>query len=819
MLGCVMNDGQQVKMLGGNLGGLGRWVCVVASVLVGMVGGGGCDDEESGGGKLDVPGLTQTDTSGVPTDTSGGQTDTDPDPDTATDTGTSTDPDTTTTSGTDTETDTLTQGDTPTDAPTDADVVQGTGPSRSCEVEVVFEGGASAGGVGVAGSFNGWDPTQTPAEFRGGAWRATLSLPGGRYPFKFVIDGQYEGAPPPDVYTQWEGGFENRSLVVPDCTRPGWEIVSLDISETGLMRGEIQFLRAESGAGIDAASVVLTVGEDTVSPDISAEGFVSFSTQLDEHGKYTVRLRGADTTGTFTEENPLYMPLWYETTAFDWRDATMYLIFTDRFRDSDGANRRIDGVQERANYLGGDFKGITAAIEEGYFERLGMNAIWVSPVYDNPDIGYRDKRDDSKLMSGFHGYWPVSYDPEPRYGQDNTVESAREDLKELTKVAHAHGMRVLFDIALNHVHESHPYCQAHPDWCALTCECGGPGCGWDPSERGIDCQFDYFLPDLSYKNHALLTQVLKDTIGMLEEYDVDGLRIDAARHMDHVIMRTLRLTLRDTIEAKGGAPYYLVGETFTDDRNQIMQYVADYELHGQFDFAMRSAMRYVFGPGNGPFTALDDAAAASESSGGYGAFVDWMSPFFGNHDLDRFATVIGGGDQGPWGNTPDFMASGPAGTIDRWDIINRMSMSFAFLLTYRGIPLVYYGDEIGLAGSQDPDNRRAMFWDLNANQAELLGRVQTLGRARQEIPALRRGSRRELWKNADFYVYLRALEPGNAAIVALNKGATRTEIVTVPAEYGLEGRTLTSYNSSRQVTVTNNQISVTLDPWEYAIFR
>jgi glycosidase len=756
-----------------------------------------CGDDEPDAGRLDAP---SQNTSGA--DTSGA--DTDP-------TGTSgADTDPTGTSGADTD---------PTDTSPDVpDIVQGTGPQRTCAVEVALPGASAATSVGVAGAFNGWDPTATPATFRLGAWRASLTLPPGRYPFKFVIDGQFEGQPPPDVYTQWEGDFENRSLIVPDCALPTWQDVNVSISSAGVLSGSIQFVRAASGAGIDPASVSLTVGGQPLTPTVSADGLITFERALTTPGKYSVRLTARDTAGAITEEAPLYIPLWYEATPFDWRDSTMYLIFTDRFRDTDGDNRRIQGVQERANYLGGDFRGITEAIEEGYFDALGVTSIWLSPVYDNPEVGYRDKRDPSRLMSGFHGYWPISYDPEPRYGRDNTVASARADLKDLVEAAHRKGIRILFDIALNHVHESHPYCQIRPDWCATTCECGSFGCGWDPSERGLDCQFDYFLPDLSYRKHDLLTQVLTDTLAMLEEYDVDGLRIDAARHMDHVIMRTLRMTLRDRVEAIGGAPYYLVGETFTDDRGQIMDYVADYELHGQFDFAMRSAIRFVFGPSNGPMTALDDAALASESPSGYGDFVDWMSPFFGNHDLDRFATVLAQNNQGPWGDSPDVMAAGPADTITAWDIINRMSMSFAFLLTYRGVPLLYYGDEIGLAGSDDPDNRRMMMWDHNANQRELLSRARALGQARRDIPPLRRGSRRELWKNQDLYVYIRALEPGNAAIVALNKGPTRTEQVTVPPSYGLEGRTLNSYTSTRSVTVTNNTITVTLDPWEYAIF-
>src|SRR5690606_12683978 len=104
---------------------------------------------------------------------------------------------------------------------------------------------------------------------------------------------------------------------------------------------------------------------------------------LSGYGKYSVRVVGHDTAGTAAENNPLYTPLWYEAEPFDWRDATLYLIFTDRFRDTDGVDQRISGVEERANYLGGDFRGITQAIEDGYITSMGINAIWLSPIYDN----------------------------------------------------------------------------------------------------------------------------------------------------------------------------------------------------------------------------------------------------------------------------------------------------------------------------------------------------------------------------------------------------------------------------------------------------
>jgi glycosidase len=282
-------------------------------------------------------------------------------------------------------------------------------------------------------------------------------------------------------------------------------------------------------------------------------------------------------------------------------------------------------------------------------------------------------------------------------------------------------------------------------------------------------------------------------------------------------MRTNRLR-HNELEQQGASPFYVVGETIggEDGHDLIMAYTADYELHGQFDFPLLYPIRSTFAH-DAPFTYLEDRIRISENR--YGSSYMWHSPFLGNHDIPRFVTEMLGNSEGPFGNTADLMAQGPASEITQWNIINRMSMGYAFLLTIPGIPLLYYGDEIGLAGGPDPDNRRMMFWDWNANQRELLGRVQNLGQARRDLEPLRRGTRQELWIDDNFYVYARVSGPGRVVIVAMNKGGeSRTETVTIPGALGIDGRRLRSYTSERSINVAGGAVQVTLDSWEYAVF-
>ncbi|MFH1468086.1 MAG: alpha-amylase family glycosyl hydrolase [Pseudomonadota bacterium] len=651
-------------------------------------------------------------------------------------------------------------------------------------------------------------------------WIDLGALDPGEYAYKLVEDGSYEGQPPANVYTKWLGGSENRALRVGDCHLPLLQTVAAQASSGGHLAATIQIASAEDESPVDTDRLTVLVGTQSITPAVDVEsGEITVDVTGLAPGKHSLWVWAWDEEGRAAENNPLWVPLWVEEEPWDWNDALIYFAFTDRFRNGDwGVTEAFDpvtGVPDCANWNGGDYQGIIDALEEGYFTDLGVNTLWLSPVYENPEGSYIGI-DRTHYYTGYHGYWPT--DPwaiEERLGDwaDGGYTPAGDRLAELIEIAHGQGIRVLFDLVLNHVHEDHAYVAERPDWFGAGCVCGESGCDWE--EHAVDCWFMEYLPDLDYQNHDITVRVLDDTLALLSAYDVDAVRVDAAKHMDHVIMRSMRLRMRDEIEAGGGATIYSVGETFTSDRGLIMDYVADHELMGQFDFPIYYAIREAFTNG-GSFSDLEAAAAASQAA--YGDAV--MSPFLGNHDVERFATAYDGQAGDGWsGWTDDPMADGGS-AITEWDLINRMSMAFAFTLTQPGAPLVYYGDEIGLHGWGDPDNRRLMNFDpyLSANQSTLRDRVRAVGQARQASFALRRGTRRGLWVDGDYDVYARDAGAGDVAIVGMNKSSgTRSESIDV-SSLGIEGATLTdALGSGRSVTVSSGRVSLTLDSWQYVL--
>lgn len=701
-----------------------------------------------------------------------------------------------------------------TDTDTTADEL---GPLRSCEVTLRYDPPAGTK-VQVAGRFNDWQPQDLADDDGDGVYERWLGeLQPGTYGHKFVIDDVWETTPP-DVYTTWDDGFENRALVVGDCDLPELEAVSSRV-DGGTAEATFRFTRAADGAPLDESTILATVGDELgqVAVDAATGEIVVWHDDLGE-GKHSIRLHVWDEEGREPESGMGFVPLWVEPEPFQWQAGFLYYAFLDRFADGgDDGLGPISGAQYGTDYLGGDLVGATQQLEAGWFDDLGVTSIWLSPVNQNPDEAFVGA-DGVTMYTGYHGYWPTeARGVEDRLGTSSV--SGDEALKTFVDAAHERGIRVVVDVVLNHVHEDHEYLTSHADWfgaapCPCTTDWGE--CNWDTNPIG--CWFTDYLPDLDYKQQAVVDQIVDDLLWWAETYDVDGFRVDAAKHMDHVIMRTIRLKLQERYEDAGGAHFYTVGETFTGQGGQglIMDYVAPYELDGQFDFPLLYPIRDI-GKGYG-FRNLSSETKASDAA--YGDSVHWMSVFMGNHDVSRYATDIAGCDT--WAlfdGCRDVLADGSTSSMTEaeWDLVNKLSLSFAFVATQPGVPLLYYGDEIGLAGAGDPDNRRLMDWRRSQAQDTLLARFQQLGQLRTQVPALQTGERLELWVDDSLFVYARDNGGGDVAVIALATSA-RSQVVPVPTGLSLEGKTLgNALADTRAYAVSGGEMTVQLDAWEYVV--
>ncbi len=453
--------------------------------------------------------------------------------------------------------------------------------------------------------------------------------------------------------------------------------------------------------------------------------------------------------------------------GYDWRDAVLYFVLVDRFQNGNPANDgpSIGGVQQPAAYQGGDFAGVTQKIEEGYFEDLGVNTLWLSVPIDNADVA--GVGDDGHQYSAYHGYWPK--DLSATEGRQGTME----ELTALVDAAHEHGLKVIFDYAMNHVHITSPVYQQHQDWFwplqynGNTCVCGG-GCSWDGAEAKR-CWFRDYLPDFNFTNADARDFSVSNAISWIESTGIDGFRLDAVKHIEDAWVTDLRARVKAEIEPTSMQHFYMVGETFTGDKGTIAYYVnPSTMLDGQFDFPLRASLVSSVLTRTSPMSDLDGFLQGNE--GYYGSGI--MSTFVGNHDVPRsihfaqdnpaWSDPWAGGKERAWSNQPGL----PSGT----SAFERLSNAFAVLFTNPGVPLIYYGDEVGMAGAGDPDNRRFMQWSgYSAGQTLLKNRIKAMAKARAAHSALRRGSRSSISADADTLVY--AMTDGSDVVyVCINRG-------------------------------------------------
>jgi len=672
-------------------------------------------------------------------------------------------------------------------------------PKRSCKTVFEYAPGTSTT-VEVAGEWDSFMGRTPMTDAGGGKYRAELELPKGDYGYKLVVGGTDWRLDPAHGRRKYIGGVENSRVIVPDCKEPLLRVDAHSAKADGTIDLTLQYLDGADGAGLDVATV--TAAGLSFTPSINtSSGIITVNVKSAAKGKYTFVANAKDKAGRAAKT--LHIPTWIETEPFLWSDGTMYFVFTDRFRNGSATNdNKLTGIADRANYLGGDFAGVKQAIDEGYFDKLGVRSIWLSPVNDNTNKP--GKGSDGRDYSGYHGYWPTAArKTEEHFG-------TLEELRAVTKAAHAHGIRVLLDLVSNQVHQDHEYVAAHKTdgWFNGdgSCVCGGTGCSWD--DRPVDCWFTSYLPDVNWANTAAQDAFIEDSIWWLTEADADGFRVDAVKHMNDVASTALRTEIRARLE-HGNAKYYLVGETFTggDDggRALIRKYIGQNALWGQFDFPLFWSLDYAFAQNGGAMGDLEGAINKSATSYGPDAL---MSPFLGNHDVTRFVSRAAGMISG---NPQDQAWSAPPAEPTTDEPYERMFLAFAVLLAQPGVPLIYYGDEAGLPGTADPDNRRLMKAEsaLTAREKKLLDRVRVLAAARGSHPGLKRGARRFMHSDGDGYVFARGTGM-DVAIVAVNRGTTNRSVsVTVPGELSVpDGTVLKDLLGGPSVTVMSGAISV-----------
>ncbi len=692
--------------------------------------------------------------------------------------------------------------------------------------------------ITLFGSFNGWDRGNLPMKEinEPGVYETEIPLEPGRYEYKFWGDGEeFIDQDNPDKKPNGMGDF-NSLFNVPEpklgklflyvrgketsSNESGFSFIyenEPDPPSASNLTGQDVSQGGKDENKIDPSNVVALLNNFRVfQKNLKITGNrieLSFSAS-ELKGKNLLRI-AISKNGRVTNIQYVYLVDGIpenEITGDNWHDAIIYSLMIDRFSDGDKSiNKPIvhDSLFAKANYMGGDFQGIINKLNEGYFDSLNINTLWISPVNDNPDEAYKESVSPHRWFSGYHGYWPISSTKvENQFG-------TMDKLKELIATAHKHHIKILLDFVANHVHEQHPFVKKHPDWFGnLKLPDGRLNLRlWD--EQRLTTWFEPYLPKFNYiESQEVIDTMTSNAVWWLETTCADGFRQDAVKHITNKFWRELTRKIEKEIEIPKNKKVYQIGETF-GSYELINSYVNNGQLSAQFNFNLYDTALPVFLDKNISFETLD--AEIKKSFLVYGEN-NLMGNIMDSHDKNRFMAFADGDlqlsqwsaiEEG-WNNPPE--VHNPAK-------YEKAKLYYAYMNSIPGLPVIYYGSEFGMSGASDPDNRRMMRFgkELSLYERKMLEDVRKIVKVRKENSALRHGDFLTLDADTNIYAFIRS-DMNERVLVILNKNEnTQTVELKLPGVY--KTKTAVDLINSEKLKVEGGKLKVAVKGAGYKFFK
>ena len=486
-----------------------------------------------------------------------------------------------------------------------------------------------------------------------------------------------------------------------------------------------------------------------------------------------IRVFAASEEGRF---NDILLPLEYGEVVTDPalirrqdnQSQILYSLMIDRFNNGNKANDwklNSPEVLDKVDYQGGDIAGITAKINDGFFTDLGITTIWISPITQNPYDAWGQNVNPDTKFSGYHGYWPIyNTKVDERFGTD-------EELRTMLATAHEGEMNVILDYVANHLHIDSPVLKEHPDWTTdLYLPDGRKNIGqWDGETR-LTTWFDEHIPTLDTRREEVCDPMTDTALYWVRNFDFDGYRHDACKHIPLNYWRMLTHKMKSEMPDRA---LWKIGETY-GDVELIGSYVKTGMIDSQFDFNLYHTSRDVIVDTNR--SMQDIVRTVEESEAAYGSH-HTMGNITGNHDKPRFISLAGG-DMSLW--CPDDKAEGWHREVVVGDMEKGhagLQLMKAIISTVPGVPCIYQGDEYGVPGANDPDNRDMMTFECaNDYQAKELEQTKALFKERRESMPLMYGDYRTLYSDDAVWVFIRHYM-GDWAVVAMNVRDTEAEVI------------------------------------------
>ncbi|MEM5563811.1 alpha-amylase family glycosyl hydrolase [Psychroserpens sp. AS72] len=509
---------------------------------------------------------------------------------------------------------------------------------------------------------------------------------------------------------------------------------------------------------------------------------------------------------------------------FVWEGANLYFLLTDRFNNGDTTNDvNFDRTKETGKlrgFKGGDIKGITQKVKEGYFTDLGINAIWMTPVVEQIHGGTDEG---TGVTYGFHGYWAKDWTKiDPNFG-------TKEDLHELVKEAHARGIRIVLDAVINH---TGPVTDKDPvwpeDWVRTD-----PQCNYENYDNTISCTLVANLPDIKtesnenvdlpphlvekWKAEGRYEQEIKELDAFFErtghpraprfyimkwltdyitEFGVDGYRADTVKHVEEYVWKEFKVECD-----------YAFSEYKKNNADKVLD-DNDFYLVGEvYNYGVSSGQEFNFGDRQVNYFNPPSFQSLINFEFKYNAKDKNYEDLFTHYDNILNDELKGFG-------TLNYLSSHDDG--NPFDAVRKKPFETANkLLLSPGTSQVYYGDEssrsLAIPGTDgDATLRSMMNWDSIAKRKrtkEVLSHWQNLGKFRANHPAIGAGKHQMISQKP--YTFSRRYNLGNfkdLVVVAMDlEVGKKTLNVSKVFE---DGTSLYDAYSNQEVTVKNGKVEL-----------
>jgi neopullulanase len=522
-------------------------------------------------------------------------------------------------------------------------------------------------------------------------------------------------------------------------------------------------------------------------------------------GKYNLQIKTPDGATTVPIE---IAPTLTNQPQHLTQDDVIYLIMPDRFSDGDSTNNnppQSSGLYDRSKsryYHGGNFQGIINHLP--YLKNLGITAIWLNPIYDNNNQLNRKETYDGQPITDYHGYGATDF-----YGVEEHFGTLAK-LQELVNAAHKLGIKVIQDQVANHTGPYHHWVKNPPTptwyngsesnhlantWQTWTIM--DPQSNYQMQRATLEGWFIDILPDFNQNDAEVERYIIQNTLWWIGTVGFDGIRQDTLPYVPrsfwHKWMQAIKLQY---------PKFKVIGELYDADPVLVSFFQGgkprfdgiDTGIDALFDFPLFFSIRNAFAQRK-PVKEVAMMLARDHLYHDSSILVT----FFGLHDVQRFMNESGATIEG-------------------------LKLAQTFIMTTRGIPMIYYGDEIAMPGGPDPDNRRDFPGGFPDNKRtdkenEIYEHVKQLTALRSRLEPLRRGRLVHLYTSEQQYAYARKTDRA-IVLVAINNDNKPAAMEFDVSRIGLTDKTLLTdqLGISKDVEIEKSMIKVNLPARSAAIF-